>query len=103
MEQESAKNGKEYMIMMSTMIWVSLTRNLNWLVKFLGDRAISLTLEGEEPAEEKLKQVRLQTLVPYFGLNMCFLVDPDVYLAYDSKDFGIVSKTYIVIVYVNRS
>jgi len=70
MEQESARNGKEYMITMSTMIWVSLTRNLHWLVKFLGDRAISPTLEGEEPAEKKLQEVRLQTLILHFGLNM---------------------------------
>jgi hypothetical protein len=90
MELESVKNGKEYMIMMFTMIWANLTRKLLWLVQFLGDQAPCLILEGEEPAENQLAKVSFQTLL--ILLFTC-----------DSKDFGIVAELYFVIMYMNRS
>jgi len=102
MEQESARNGKEYMITMSTMIWVNLTRNLNWRAKFLGDRVISLTREGEEPAEKKLKQVRLQTLVTYFGLKIFFWLIK-LFTQLMILKILVLFQKHIFIIYVNRS
>jgi len=82
MEKESARNGKEYMIMMSTMIWVMLTRTLVWLVLLLEDLAPSLTLEGGEPAGKQLVKVINFTIdinkikgyakkTTYSGTNVC--------------------------------
>ena len=58
MEQESAKNMKGSMTMMSTMIWVILTPMPDWLVQFLEDPHC-LILAGEELVENQLGKVRL--------------------------------------------
>jgi hypothetical protein len=62
MEKESAKNGKESMIMMSTMIWVTPTQKLPWLVQFLEETAPCLILEEAEQAEKQLKKVKTYVL-----------------------------------------
>ena len=60
MEQDSAKNMKGSMIMMSTMIWEHPKRTI-WLARFSGGPPC-LTLAEEELVETNLKKVRLFVL-----------------------------------------
>lgn len=64
MEQESAKNMKESMTMMSTMTWAILTPMPDWPVQFLEDPRC-LILAGEEPEENQLRKVRLCSKIQY--------------------------------------
>jgi hypothetical protein len=50
------------MIMMSTMIWVTLTQKLPWLVQFLEETAPCRILEEAEQAEKQLKKVKTYVL-----------------------------------------
>jgi len=52
------KNGKEFMIMMSTMILVIQMKMSNLLVQSLEGLALILTLEGLEVFENQLKRVK---------------------------------------------
>jgi len=52
------KNGKEFMIMMSTMILVIQMKMSNLLVQSMEGLALILTLEGLEVFENQLKRVK---------------------------------------------